>query len=106
MTVLVLAVGLDLLVGDPSNRWHPVAWIGRLITLARARAPRSPEDLALYGTFLVLIVAGLAAGSAPRPGCSSAVSRSAGSSRRWKWSVATWSRAIWRARGGRSPGTS
>ena len=64
MTVLVLAVGLDLLVGDPPNRWHPVAWIGRLITLARARAPRSPEDLALYGTFLVLIVAGLAAGGA------------------------------------------
>jgi adenosylcobinamide-phosphate synthase len=41
-----------------------VAWIGRLITLARARAPRSPEDLALYGTFLILIVAGLAAGGA------------------------------------------
>lgn len=64
MTVLALAVGLDLLVGDPPNRWHPVAWIGRLITLARERAPRSPEDLALYGTFLILIVAGLAAGAA------------------------------------------
>src|SRR5258705_7000153 len=64
MTLLALAVALDLLVGDPPNRWHPVAWIGRLITLARARAPRAPEDLALYGTFLILIVAGLAAGVA------------------------------------------
>ncbi len=64
MTLLALAVALDLLVGDPPNRWHPVAWIGRLIALARARAPRSPEDLALYGTFLILIVAGLAAGGA------------------------------------------
>ncbi|HSE06894.1 MAG TPA: adenosylcobinamide-phosphate synthase CbiB [Methylomirabilota bacterium] len=64
MTVLALAVGLDLLVGDSPNRWHPVAWIGRLITFARERAPRSPEDLALYGTFLILIVAGLAAGAA------------------------------------------
>jgi adenosylcobinamide-phosphate synthase len=64
MTRLALAVALDLLVGDPPNRWHPVAWIGRLITLARARAPRAPEDLALYGTFLILIVAGLAAGGA------------------------------------------
>ena len=56
--------GVDLLVGDPPNRWHPVAWIGRLITLARGRAPRAPDDLALYGTFLILIVAGLAAGAA------------------------------------------
>src|SRR5713101_550385 len=64
MTVLALAVVLDLLVGDPPNRWHPVAWIGRLITLARGRAPRAPDDLALYGTFLILIVAGLAAGAA------------------------------------------
>jgi adenosylcobinamide-phosphate synthase len=64
VTLLALAVALDLLVGDPPSRWHPVAWIGRLIALARARAPRSPEDLALYGTFLILIVAGLAAGGA------------------------------------------
>ena len=64
MTLLALAVALDFLVGDPPNRWHPVAWIGRLIALARARAPRAPEDLALYGTFLILIVAGLAAGGA------------------------------------------
>jgi adenosylcobinamide-phosphate synthase len=64
MTLLALAVALDLLVGDPPNRWHPVAWLGRLITLGRAWAPRAPEDLALYGTFLILIVAGLAAGVA------------------------------------------
>jgi len=64
MTVLALAVALDLLVGDPPNRWHPVAWIGRLIALARGRAPGAPDDLALYGTFLILIVAGLAAGPA------------------------------------------
>jgi len=64
VTLLALAVALDLLVGDPPNRWHPVAWIGRLIALARARAPRAPDDLALYGSFLILIVAGLAAGGA------------------------------------------
>jgi adenosylcobinamide-phosphate synthase len=64
VTLLGLAVALDLLVGDPPNRWHPVAWLGRLITLARAQAPRAPDDLALYGTFLILIVAGLAAGGA------------------------------------------
>jgi adenosylcobinamide-phosphate synthase len=64
MTVLALAVALDLLAGDPPNRWHPVAWIGRLIALGRRLAPRSPDDLALYGAFLVLVVTGVAAGGA------------------------------------------
>jgi adenosylcobinamide-phosphate synthase len=64
VTLLLLAVVLDLLVGDPPNRWHPVAWVGRLIALGRAHAPSRPEDLTLYGTFLILIVSGLAAGGA------------------------------------------
>ena len=64
MTLLLLAVGLDLLLGDPPNRWHPVAWIGWLIGLGRARARSGPQDLVLYGTFLILVVAGLAAGAA------------------------------------------
>jgi adenosylcobinamide-phosphate synthase len=57
MKILLLAVLLDLVFGDPPNRWHPVAWIGRLITAGRAFAPRgSTADLALYGTFLLLVV--------------------------------------------------
>lgn len=64
MTLLLLAVALDLVSGDPPNRWHPVAWIGRLIAFGRARAPSRPEDLVLYGIFLILIAAGLAAGGA------------------------------------------
>jgi adenosylcobinamide-phosphate synthase len=64
MTVLALAVALDLVVGDPPNRWHPVAWIGRLVALGRRLAPRSPDDQAIHGSFLVLIVAGASAGSA------------------------------------------
>jgi adenosylcobinamide-phosphate synthase len=64
MTVLALAVALDLVVGDPPNRWHPVAWIGRLVALGRRLAPRSPDDLAIHGSFLVLIVAGASAGGA------------------------------------------
>ena len=57
MKVLLLAVLLDLAFGDPPNRWHPVAWIGRLVTAGRRAAKRrSPTDLALYGTFLLLVV--------------------------------------------------
>ena len=61
---LLLAVALDLVVGDPPNRWHPVAWIGRLIDVGRIRAPTGPEALARYGACLILLVAGLAAGAA------------------------------------------
>ncbi len=64
MTVLALAVALDLVVGDPSNRWHPVTWIARVVTLGRRLAPRSPGDRAIHGSFLVLIVAGASAGGA------------------------------------------
>jgi len=64
LRLLAVAIALDLLVGDPANRWHPVAWIGRLIAFARERAPSRPDDLALYGTFVILIVSGLAAGGA------------------------------------------
>src|SRR5260370_15230439 len=61
MTVLALAVTLDLLAGDPPNRWHPVAWIGALSAAGRRLAPRAPDDLARYGSFLILVVAGVAA---------------------------------------------
>jgi adenosylcobinamide-phosphate synthase len=57
MKILLLAVLLDLVFGDPPNRWHPVAWIGGLVAAGRAWAPRdSTTDLALYGTFLLLVV--------------------------------------------------
>jgi adenosylcobinamide-phosphate synthase len=36
---LALAVALDLLVGDPPNRFHPVAWIGSALISARRRLP-------------------------------------------------------------------
>jgi adenosylcobinamide-phosphate synthase len=64
MTVLALAAVLDLLAGDPPGRWHPVAWIGALIARARRLAPGAPDDLALYGSFLILVVTGVAAGGA------------------------------------------
>jgi len=64
MTALALAVALDLLAGDPPNRWHPVAWIGALIAHGRRYAPRAPDDLALYGSFLILVVTGVAAAGA------------------------------------------
>jgi adenosylcobinamide-phosphate synthase len=37
VVAVLVAVGLDLAVGDPGNRLHPVAWLGRLIALGRRR---------------------------------------------------------------------
>ena len=61
MTVLALAVVLDLLAGEPPNRWHPVAWLGALIARGRQGAPRAPWRLLLRGTALILAVAAVAA---------------------------------------------
>ena len=36
---LVLALALDALLGDPPNRYHPVAWMGSAIGWAQRRAP-------------------------------------------------------------------
>lgn len=50
-----LALALDLLLGDPPNRWHPVAWMGAAIAAARRRAPRRGRGLPLaYGAALVI----------------------------------------------------
>ena len=57
MTVLLLAVVLDLLFGDPPSRFHPVAWIGQLIALGRRWAAHVPGDvLVLYGALLIVVV--------------------------------------------------
>lgn len=52
---LLLALLLDLLLGEPSNRWHPVAWMGTLIGIGRHRAPHQGRWLPLiYGASLVI----------------------------------------------------
>ena len=42
---IVVAVALDLAVGEPPARWHPVVWLGRALGWAERRAPgRSVAD--------------------------------------------------------------
>src|SRR5215467_3887189 len=58
VAVLLLAVALDLALGDPPNRWHPVAWIGALIAGGRRLAERVPPPfLTAYGATLIIVVA-------------------------------------------------
>jgi adenosylcobinamide-phosphate synthase len=52
---LLLALLLDLVLGDPPNRYHPVAWMGAAIGMTRRAAPRRHHLLALlYGAALVV----------------------------------------------------
>jgi len=48
--LLILAVVIDWLIGDPPNAWHPVAWFGRIAQALERRAPRdNPCAELLYG---------------------------------------------------------
>src|SRR5262245_26755604 len=59
--VVALAVTLDLLVGDPPNRWHPVAWVGQLLGEGRRRTGKgSPRELLIWGAIVVVGCAALA----------------------------------------------
>jgi len=60
--VVLLAVGLDLVCGDPPNRYHPVAWMGRVLTAGRKRGCHgSPATLFVRGGAVTLGVVALAA---------------------------------------------
>jgi len=58
---LLLALAVDRAFGDPPNRYHPVAWIGRLLEAGRRRLCRgSPARLLAGGAAVTIAVAGLA----------------------------------------------
>jgi adenosylcobinamide-phosphate synthase len=59
---LLLALAIDVALGDPPNRYHPVAWLGRLLAVGRRRLCRgSPTSLLAGGAAVTLIVATFAA---------------------------------------------
>jgi adenosylcobinamide-phosphate synthase len=45
----LLAGAVDLLAGDPPNRWHPVAWQGNLLAALERRAPPGDGAHFLWG---------------------------------------------------------
>jgi adenosylcobinamide-phosphate synthase len=48
--VMLLALGLDLLLGEPDEWWHPVVWMGRLVARIERAAPESGRNQQLlYG---------------------------------------------------------
>ncbi len=60
---LILALLVDILFGDPPNRFHPVAWMGSLIIALKQHAPRhGHQQQFAYGTLLTLSGSALVAG--------------------------------------------
>src|SRR5712692_2446460 len=51
---LLLALLLDLVLGDLPNRYHPVAWMGTGIGLARPLAPQGRWQACVYGAVVVI----------------------------------------------------
>jgi len=53
--ILCAALLLDALIGEAPDRWHPVAWLGRLISLELKLEPsQGPHRQMLFGTALVI----------------------------------------------------
>jgi adenosylcobinamide-phosphate synthase len=54
--ILILAFIIDIALGDPANAWHPVAWLGKLISLEMKLAPRQGKTKQLaFGIAAVVI---------------------------------------------------
>ena len=63
--MLLLALAMDLAFGDPPNRYHPVAWIGRLLGVGQSRLCHgSPARLLVGGALTTIAVAAIAGAAA------------------------------------------
>jgi adenosylcobinamide-phosphate synthase len=60
IVILLIALALDLIFGELPNAWHPVAWLGKLISVETRLAPKKDRLRQLaYGVSMVLITLGL-----------------------------------------------
>lgn len=73
-TIIALSLLLDLLLGDPPNRYHPVAWMGRAIGAATRRRPVTGRALPLARGAAVAVGGSLAVAAVGRA-CESAAGR-------------------------------
>ncbi len=58
--ILLLAIALDLVLGEPHHAIHPVVWMGKAVSfLERGGRGQSPLAQFLYGTTMVLVILAL-----------------------------------------------
>ncbi len=61
--VPVLAIALDMLVGDPPNRWHPVAWLGSIIFAFKRIIPKQGRLVPLISGIAFSLLGSMVIGS-------------------------------------------
>lgn len=60
LLILFLAIAIDLALGDPPDAVHPVAWMGKVISLLeKGGSGKTPLAQFLYGTGIALVTTGL-----------------------------------------------
>ena len=65
IVILLLALILDLSLGDPPNAIHPVVWMGKLISfMKRFEMGRTPTAQFVQGVLITVMVTGLFTGAA------------------------------------------
>ncbi len=54
LAVILVAMLFDMFLGDPPNRFHPVAWMGNWIAIGRRTAPKTGRFVPfLYGSLFI-----------------------------------------------------
>ena len=54
--IIGFALFLDMILGDPKNRYHPTAWIGKLIGIITTRMKNENSNLEKFGGFIIVII--------------------------------------------------
>lgn len=57
--IILIALGMDIAFGELPNRWHPVAWLGKAISLEIEWAPKRAKAQLIYGIGMMVITAGV-----------------------------------------------
>ena len=54
--IIGFAILLDLILGDPKNRYHPTAWIGNLIGIITTRVKNENQNLEKFGGIFIILI--------------------------------------------------
>lgn len=56
ISIIVFALFLDFIFGDPKNKYHPTAWIGSLIAKLTPTCKNSSDTLERFGGILLIVI--------------------------------------------------
>ena len=54
--IIGFALLFDLIFGDPKSRYHPTAWIGKLIGMITTRVKNENQNLEKFGGIFIVVI--------------------------------------------------